>query len=159
MQILVCIICSLWYAFRLQSQAWAFAEFGVDMGKKRLHGYCTLTFTCSEQGTNEVVLDTRNLNIHDVELLQHHSLPSSPLSWRLGDEDTVLGKPLIASLPGTCDLGDMLSIGISFNTDESSSAVQFLEPQQTAGKQHPFLFTQCQAIHARALVPCQVRPS
>ena len=32
-------------------------------------------------------------------------------------------------------------------------------PSQTAGGAHPYLFTQCQAIHARALLPCQDSPA
>ncbi len=33
-----------------------------------------------------------------------------------------------------------------------------MEPHQTSGKLYPFLFTQCQAILARTLVPCQDTP-
>lgn len=132
------------------------ADLCVDMGGKRLHGYCALTLKCLEKGTDTVALDTRGLKIHSVELLDHGSSPVSQIPWEQQDEHPVLGQALISQLPGSCDLGDVVSIGVSFETDASSTAVQFLEPQQTAGKRHPFLFTQCQAIHARALVPCQV---
>eukprot|EP00955_Chlamydomonas_euryale_P064237 358897-Chlamydomonas_euryale.AAC.16 len=68
----------------------------------------------------------------------------------------VLGTPLRVRLPAGLSKGSSISVGVRFATSPASSAIQFLEPQQTAGGQHPYLFTQCQAIHARALVPCQV---
>lgn len=39
------------------------------------------------------------------------------------------------------------------------TAVQWLLPEMTAGKKYPYLFTQCQAIHARTLLPCHDSPS
>ena len=49
-------------------------------------------------------------------------------------------------------------IEITYLTSPEASALQWLEPSQTAGGEHPYLFSQCQAIHARALVPIQDAP-
>ena len=49
-------------------------------------------------------------------------------------------------------------VTIAYRTGPEATAIQWLEPSMTAGKKLPFLFTQCQAIHARSLVPCQDTP-
>ena len=49
-------------------------------------------------------------------------------------------------------------VHIDYNTDPSSAAVQWLDPEQTGDKNHPFLFTQGQAILTRSWIPCQDSP-
>ena len=46
-----------------------------------------------------------------------------------------------------------------YSTTPESSAVQWLAKDLTAGGVHPYMFTQCEPIHARALLPCQDTPS
>jgi len=52
-----------------------------------------------------------------------------------------------------------LKLKISYETSPNASALQWIEPQATLGKKHPYLFSQCQAIHARSLYPCQDSPA
>jgi leukotriene-A4 hydrolase len=49
-------------------------------------------------------------------------------------------------------------VSITYQTGDNARALQWLDAEQTAGKQKPFLFTQSQAILARSWVPTQDSP-
>lgn len=113
-----------------------------------------LEFEVKKNNVEKLVLDTRDLTISQVtndagEVLKHS----------LGDEHQAFGKPLNIELPKGLKSGLKVLIKISYQTSSTASAAQWLTPEQTAGKKYPYFFTQCQAIHARSLIPCQDTPS
>lgn len=98
-----------------------------------------------------LVLDTRALAIEQVE--GKTGADWQLLDFALGEEDPVKGRALTIPLPA-----DVNQIRIHYRTSPQASGLQWLDAAQTAGKQHPFLFTQSQAIHARSWVPLQDTP-
>lgn len=68
-----------------------------------------------------------------------------------------VGSKLTITLPTKTD--GTLKLKIYYKTSPNASALQWLSKEQTSGKVHPFLFSQCQAIHARSILPCQDSPS
>lgn len=98
---------------------------------------------------DSLVLDTKGLTIEKVVTDE-----KEPAAFLLGKEDALLGQPLSIKISK-----DTKKVSIYYTTRPEAEAVQWLSPQQTAGKKHPFLFTQSQAILARSWVPCQDSPS
>jgi len=76
------------------------------------------------------------------------------LEWEFDPEDEILGQRLqLKGLEGES------TFTLVFRTSPEARALQWLNESQTAGGGHPFLFSQCQAIHARSIFPCQDSPS
>jgi len=134
----------------------------VDFDAKILHGIVTYTLkyntTTSNNASSILQLDTSNLNISKVVSVNKDAAEEE-LSYELRENNKQqhLGSQLCITLLST-EEEDKREVRIYYKTTPQSSAIQFLDAAQTAGKKHPYLFTQCQAIHARSLLPCQDRP-
>tara|TARA_R110002153_G_scaffold53487_4_gene149165 strand:+ start:38698 stop:40617 length:1920 start_codon:yes stop_codon:yes gene_type:complete len=119
----------------------------VDFAKKVLVGTAQLDFQRAEKNAKQLILDTRDLTIKSVTAM------GKELNFDLASGDSFLGAALTIEIPADAD-----SVVISYQTSPEASGVQWLTPEQTAGKKHPFLFTQAQAIHARSFIPLQDSP-
>ncbi|KAH9320436.1 hypothetical protein KI387_015075 [Taxus chinensis] len=119
----------------------------LDFDSKTIDG--SATYNLPHRYTGSLFLDTRSLTIHTVT-----GTPSSnPIPFSLqNNSDPIKGTLLNISLTDQC------SFHITFKTHESASALQWLNPSQTAGKKLPYVYTQCQPIHARSIFPCQDTP-
>lgn len=53
----------------------------------------------------------------------------------------------------------MLTLQVHYKTNQDAIAFSWLTPAQTLGKQHPYLFTQCQFLACRSLAPLQDTPA
>lgn len=123
----------------------------VNFDKKILQGSVTHTLErVPDTNADSFILDTRALTITKVE--------SFSKQWRttkflLRDPHPALGSALEIALPS-----DASKIRVHYHTSPAASGLQWLSPEQTGGKQHPFLFSQAQAIHARSFIPLQDTP-
>jgi leukotriene-A4 hydrolase len=122
-------------------------DIDVDFDKKIISGKATIDVALKNNAT-EVVLDTRDLKIEKVTYDDH-----SPAEYKLGDAVKFLGQPLTVQLKN-----QKTKIIVYYSTSPQAAALQWLSAEQTAGKKHPFLFTQSQAILARTWAPIQDSP-
>ena len=122
-------------------------EITVDFNNKKINGTAFYDIK-NKTGAKEIIFDTRNLEIKACR-----DAFDNPLNFTMGEEVPMLGQPL------TIELGeDTRLVAIQFSTTEGADALQWLDPVQTSGKKHPFLFTQGQAILTRTWLPCQDSP-
>ncbi|XP_055094730.1 leukotriene A-4 hydrolase isoform X3 [Symphalangus syndactylus] len=125
----------------------------VDFTRRTLTGTAALTVQSQEDNLRSLVLDTKDLTIEKVVI------NGQEVKYALGERQSYKGSPMEISLPIALSKNQEIVIEISFETSPKSSALQWLTPEQTSGKEHPYLFSQCQAIHCRAILPCQDTPS
>ncbi|MCC7381074.1 MAG: M1 family metallopeptidase [Deltaproteobacteria bacterium] len=116
----------------------------VDFEARRLEGTATLRLEQPARG--RLTLDSRGLEIERAVDSRGRNV-----RFELGPSDPIKGQPLLLALEDR-------AVTIHYRTGADAVALQWLEPAQTAGGKRPYVFTQCQPIHARTIVPCQDSP-
>nr|XP_020450944.1 leukotriene A-4 hydrolase [Monopterus albus] len=128
-------------------------SFHVDFDRHAIRAKVELTVESLEDRFSTLTLDTRDLKIASV------SANGQPARFSLGPKHSFKGTPLDITLPFDISRGQHVIVEVTYETSPSSSALQWLKPEQTAGKNQPYLFSQCQAHHCRSMIPCQDSPS
>jgi leukotriene-A4 hydrolase len=121
-------------------------DIAVNMDQQQISGSATWTID------NPYKLSTLKLDTYDLTI----------------DSTTVDGKLAPHSLDTAVKfLGSRLNIPVDpnskqvtiwYKTGKNATALQWLQPQQTLGKKHPFLYTQSESIYARTWIPCADGP-
>lgn len=118
----------------------------VDFEQQQISGKAS--WKISSKG-NEIVFDDSRLNITKITLGEDEK----ETTYTLGEEVKYLGKAMHVAITPETKL-----VNIYYSSGKDASALQWLNQQQTAGKKHPYLFTQSESIAARSWIPCQDSP-
>ncbi|HEX6218756.1 MAG TPA: M1 family metallopeptidase [Sphingomicrobium sp.] len=119
----------------------------VDFDAKRVGGTATLDIDRKPDAT-EIILDDKGLEIASIT-----DGDGQPLDYKVGASDEKLGAPLSIALRP-----DTKRLVIAYKSAPDAGALQWLTPEQTAGKKQPYLFSQGQAIENRSWIPTQDSP-
>ena len=130
------------------------ANFNIDFPKKVIHGKVKTYFTALADG-EVIVLDTRALSIKSVI----DSDTNEELDYILDEQYELDANGIPLKIYKEYNKDDNIAILIDYDTTDGGSAVQFLDKELTAGKEYPFMFTQCESILARELLPTQDTPA
>ena len=121
-------------------------DLDADFAARRLSGTATLDVAAAP-GARRIVLDAKGLAIRSVTDSAGRKLP-----FAFGTGSPELGAPL------TVELNGARRIRIAYRSAADAEALQWLAPEQTAGKRRPFLFSQGEPILNRSWIPTQDSP-
>ena len=123
-------------------------DLALDFAGKSLGGTAVLDIAARDDA-EAIVLDSNGLRIDSVT-----DGAGNALDYEIGAMVAEGGK----GAPLTIRMGDARQVRIAYRAAENAEALQWLSPAQTAGGEHPYLFSQGQAILNRTWIPTQDSP-
>ena len=125
----------------------AHLDLEVDFVNKLLRGSVTHKLS-EDRNTDLLVLDSKHLEVDSVK-----DEGGNLLNFEIGNFDELLGSKFSIQLNT-----ESKSVTIFYKTTNKSEALDWLMPNQTAGKNFPFMYTQGQSIFTRSWIPIQDTP-
>lgn len=118
----------------------------VDFDKRQISGRASWTIQ-NKTGASTLHLDTHELTIDSI------TVNGEKKDFSLDTVTEHLGRRL--NIPVAANTKE---VTIWYKTGDKATALQWLEPSQTLGRKHPFLYTQSESIYARTWIPCADGP-
>ncbi|CAA22858.1 vacuolar aminopeptidase Lap2 [Schizosaccharomyces pombe] len=127
----------------------------IDFDQELLHGKVSFVIQSARvsQALSHIILDTSYLEIKNV------TINDIPTPFRVDKRRGFLGSALHIVPADEIPSSKSCILTILYSTTKDCTALQFLKPEQTIGGKFPYVFSECQAIHARSFIPCQDTPS
>lgn len=126
-------------------------EIDVDFEKETIYGVARHEMEMLKQ-TDTAIFDINGPEIQKVTLGEKGNEVDA--DFIIGPMKEYVGQPLSVKIkPNT------KHINIYYKTTENAGALDWLAPELTEGKTHPYLYTQGQAILTRTWIPIQGTPS
>ncbi|HET6586902.1 MAG TPA: M1 family metallopeptidase [Oleiagrimonas sp.] len=128
-------------------------DLALNFKQRQLKGDATLTLDWKDPQAKKLVLDTDELKIAGIEAVGRNG-HAHPLKYTLAAPAPHMGSKLTIVAPKHPH-----EVRIHYATAPTASGLQWLPPEQTADKKHPFMFSQAESTHARSFIPLQDSPA
>ncbi len=125
----------------------------LDVNFKNKTIYGVARHTLEKHTSDTIIFDVKHLQIQKITLGKKGSEVESEFVIGPWDKDSILGQPLIVVIKKSTQF-----VNIYYQTTSRTEAIDWLDPVQTEGKIHPFLYTQGQPILTRTWIPLQDSP-
>ena len=128
-------------------------NFNIDFKNKIINGIVKAYFTALKDG-EVIVLDTRALEINSIIDCD----TGEELEYIIDKQYELDGLGVPLKIYKTFNKDEQIAILIKYSTTKEGMSIDWFEPEQTAGKVYPFMYSQGESILNREFFPNQDTP-